>query len=132
MSGVVRDALSPSHGTSAHSRVPARSSDKTNPARVRAYLAALPPASRKVTRELGAIVRAAAPGAVDAFSYNMPAIAVDGKKVVWYAGWKSHSGLYPISGSTRKALESQLQGRPRHTRRRTPDRRRRRWRVVRQ
>ena len=92
-------------------RVPARSSDKTDAARVRAYLAALPPTSRKVTRELGEIVRAAAPGAVDAFSYNMPAIAIDGKKVVWYAGWKSHSSLYPISATTRTALDSQLEGR---------------------
>ncbi len=80
-------------------------------ARVRAYLASLAPASRKVIRQLGDIIRAAAPGSVDAFSYGIPAIAVDGKKVVWYAGWKSHSSLYPISDATRKALARELDGR---------------------
>ena len=78
---------------------------------MRAYIADLTPASRKVVRQLRDIVRAAAPGAMDAFSYGIPAIAVHGKKVVWYAGWKSHCSLYPISATTRTALAKPLDGR---------------------
>lgn len=85
--------------------------DTADAARVRAYLAALPPGARKVTRQLGDIIRRAAPGASPAFSYGMPAIAIDGQKVVWYAGWKAHSSLYPISASTRTALARELEGR---------------------
>jgi uncharacterized protein YdhG (YjbR/CyaY superfamily) len=92
--------------------VPASSApnDKADAARVRTYLASLPPASRAVVKQLRDIARAAAPGSVDAFSYGMPAIAVDGKKVVWYAGWKAHCSIYPISESTRTALAHQLDG----------------------
>lgn len=91
--------------------MPSASDPKADAARIRAYLAKLPPAARKVTKELGEIVKGAAPGAVDAFSYSMPAIAIGDKKVVWYAGWKSHASLYPISASTRTALDKALDGR---------------------
>lgn len=40
----------------------------------------------------------------------MPAIAVDGRKVIWYAGWKAHCSIYPISESTRTALAHELDG----------------------
>jgi uncharacterized protein YdhG (YjbR/CyaY superfamily) len=86
------------------------STDKAAAARVRAYLADLTPGSRKVAKRLRDVIRAAAPGSVDAFSYGIPAIDVDGKKVVWYAGWKAHCSLYPISNATRAALARQLEG----------------------
>src|SRR6476659_7569896 len=77
-------------------------------ARVREYLAKQPPGTRRQVRRIRDLIRAAIPRAVDVFSYVIPAVRVDGRLLLWYAGWKAHCSLYPVTPAMRKALGRDL------------------------
>lgn len=79
-------------------------------ARVRSYLAALPPEARRHLKRLRDLARAAAPAAVEGFSYGIPSLRLEGRPLVWYAAWKRHSSLYPITSGIRRAHAGALEG----------------------
>jgi len=70
---------------------------------VRAYLAAQPPAVRRRLQQIREIVRATAPAAVEHFSYRMPGFRLEGKTLIWYAAFKHHVSLFPITPALLRA-----------------------------
>lgn len=79
-------------------------------AEIRAYMKAQPPQARKALRLVRSAIHAAAPGAVDAFSYRMPGTRLNGKVLVWYAGFAKHFSLFPIGAAIRRKLAADVKG----------------------
>jgi uncharacterized protein YdhG (YjbR/CyaY superfamily) len=63
------------------------------------YIATFPEETQKILQELRAAIKAAAPGAEEKISYQMPAFALNGI-LVYFAALKNHIGFYPTSSGT--------------------------------
>ena len=71
------------------------------------YIATFPPDVQTVLQEVRDTIHAAAPGAGESISYQIPTFSIGGRPVVYLAGWKKHISLYPLPHLD-KALEAQV------------------------
>ena len=60
------------------------------------YIATFPADTQKMLQELRQTIKAAAPEAAETISYNMPTFTLQGKYLIYFAGWKNHISIYPI------------------------------------
>jgi len=60
------------------------------------YVASFPLDVQKVLSEIRHTMHAAAPGAGETISYNIPTLTLNGRSLVYFAGWKGHVSVYPI------------------------------------
>ena len=69
------------------------------PANIAEYLDTLTEAQRAGVEALREAIRVAVPGVEEAFGYGIPSFTLGGKTLVWYAAWKRHFSLYPLTAS---------------------------------
>ncbi len=58
------------------------------------YIASFPEDAQKILAEVREAIKAAAPDAREKISYNMPTFTLNGKYLVYFAGWKNHIAFY--------------------------------------
>jgi uncharacterized protein YdhG (YjbR/CyaY superfamily) len=75
---------------------------------VEAYIANQAAEARPTLRRVRSIIRKALPAAEETISYRIPTYRVDGRYVVYFAGWKKHWSLYPVTEPIRRELEAAL------------------------
>ena len=74
------------------------------------YIAAQPAPARPVLKRVRATIRKALPGAAEGISYQMPVYKLDGRMVLYFAGYKQHYSIYPATARVVRALEHDLAG----------------------
>jgi uncharacterized protein YdhG (YjbR/CyaY superfamily) len=71
------------------------------------YIHSFPEDVQPILREVRQAIRRAAPGAGEIISYQMPTFTLDGKALVYFAGWKRYVSFYPIP-RVDEALEREI------------------------
>ena len=72
---------------------------------VTSYIAGQPRSARAVLTRVRRIIRRAIPDAEEVISYKIPTYKLHGRAVLYFAGWKAHYSLYPVSAGLIAALD---------------------------
>ena len=71
------------------------------------YIATFPEDIQARLDTMRATIKAAAPGAEERISYQMPTFVLNGH-LVYFAAWKNHIGFYPASGGAVEAFKDEI------------------------
>lgn len=91
------------------SKKSAPETDASAAAKVRSYFAALPPDARRELKKIRDVIRAAAPDATEGISYGIPTFKLDGRVLIYCAGWKNHTSLYPLTPAIMRDHSAELE-----------------------
>jgi uncharacterized protein YdhG (YjbR/CyaY superfamily) len=79
-------------------------------AAVRSYIARQPDKARAALKAIRTAIKAAAPRGDEVISYGIPAYCVNERVLIYYAGWKNHVSLYPMTPAIRRAFAAEIKG----------------------
>jgi uncharacterized protein YdhG (YjbR/CyaY superfamily) len=77
---------------------------------VKQYYAEFPPATRARLRAMRAAIMSVAPRVEESITYRIPTFKLDGRPFVYYAAFKNHTSLYPMTDAIRRAFATELKG----------------------
>ncbi len=72
------------------------------------YIASQPKEVRGVLRLVRSAIRKAVPKAEEVISYQIPAYKLNGRIMIYFAGWKRHYSLYPATRRVVAAFKKEL------------------------
>ncbi|MGE4056145.1 MAG: iron chaperone [Vicinamibacterales bacterium] len=72
------------------------------------YIAGQPGAAQPALKAVRKAIRTALPDAEEVISYQIPAFRLQGRIVLYFAGWKSHYSLYPATARLAREFAEEL------------------------
>lgn len=75
---------------------------KTDLENIDQYISTFPGETQERLTKIRNLVKKEAPQAVESISYGMPTFKLNGRPLVYFAGFKSHIGFYPIPSGIEK------------------------------
>jgi uncharacterized protein YdhG (YjbR/CyaY superfamily) len=72
------------------------------------YIAAQPEAAWSVLKKVRSAIRKGAPAAKETISYQIPAYKMAGGRSLYFAGWKRHYSLYPVTARLLAEFKDEL------------------------
>jgi uncharacterized protein YdhG (YjbR/CyaY superfamily) len=72
------------------------------------YIAAQPKAVQGALKSVRSAIRKAIPQAEESLSYKIPTYKIDGRVVIYFAGWAKHYALYPSGPKAIEKFKKQL------------------------
>ena len=81
---------------------------KTDFKSVNTYIASHPDAVQLVLERVRRTIRKALPRAEEVISYQIPTYKLNGRPVLYFAGWKQHYSLYPVTDRVVAAFKDDL------------------------
>ena len=75
---------------------------------VNEYIAAQPTELQTVLERVRAAIRKALPRGEEGISYGIPVYKLDGRVVIYFAGWKKHFSVYPATTALKAAMKDEL------------------------
>src|SRR5262245_45037513 len=82
--------------------------DHRLPATVDRYIAGFPRDIQQVLTVLRRTIRKAIPDAAEGISYGMPTYKLNDRHVIYFAGWKHHYSIYPVTGRLIEVFKDDL------------------------
>lgn len=73
------------------------------------YIAAQPESARAVLERVRDAIRKSIPAAEETISYKIPAYRLKGETILYFAGWRKHYSLYPITATVIAAFKDELE-----------------------
>ena len=80
---------------------------RTAPKDVDSYIAGFSEDMQRLMQRIRATIKKAVPGAEERISYQIPTYTLNGRSV-YFAGFKAHIGMYPVTAEVTAKLSKQL------------------------
>ena len=85
-----------------------KSGDRSRVTTIDDYIDAQPVKARPALQRVRRAIRKAVPDAEETISYSIPAFRLHGRILLYFAGWKEHSSIYPASDAMVAAFDGEL------------------------
>ena len=72
------------------------------------YISAQPANVRPLLKQVRSTIRKAVPAAEEAISYGIPAFKLHERAFIYFAGWKEHYSIYPVTAHLLAPIKKQL------------------------